>query len=204
MIIAGFAGIGKSHLASREPDKYEDFIARPYRYLLDEDGMADESQEARKADLSLGTHPCWPCNYLNALTHRNGNPGNLLIPSDHQVLNDLAIEGVPFALVYPDKMAKEEYRHRFVERGNSEDFIGIFIGRWESFMKQLKMAPCRYRIILGPGQYLSDVVGQLEEWSSAVVQSSKRNCIQLHKYKERAWERSISGWWGIRRARAGL
>ena len=193
MIIAGFAGIGKSRLAALKPDKYEDCVARPYKYFLDEDDRSDESDEASKADLLSEIHWCWPCNYLNALIHRNGNSRNLLIPSDQRVLKDLRAEGVPYALVYPAQEAKEEYRQRFITRGNSESFLEIFIENWDSFMFNLNNDPCPCRIILGPGQYLSDVAGQLEEWSLIIDPSSDRNGIRLNYYKNKRGIRRMEG-----------
>ena len=193
MIIAGFAGIGKSRLAALKPDKYEDCVARPYKYFLDEDDRSAESDEASKGDCLSEIHWCWPCNYVNSLLHRNANSKNLLIPSDRRVLEDLRTEGVPYALVYPASEAKEEYRQRFISRGNSESFLEIFIDSWDSFMSELNDDPCPYRIILGPGQYLSDVAGQLEQWSSMIAPSSNRNGIRLDYYKNERGIRRMEG-----------
>ena len=99
MIIAGFAGIGKSSLAAMNPEKYSDFVAIPYKYILEPEDQPEESREAKKADPFLPMHPCWPCNYLNALIHRNNDSRVLLIPSDYIVLGYLRMEDIPYILV---------------------------------------------------------------------------------------------------------
>jgi hypothetical protein len=72
------------------------------------------------------------------------------------------MEKIPYVLCYPDKSLKSEYLMRFIERGNTECFIEIFIGRWGNFINSFENDISALKhIVLKSGQYLSDVVDDL-------------------------------------------
>jgi hypothetical protein len=154
MIVAGFSGIGKSYFASLHPDKAIDFVCMPFKYFLDPLAPYDESS---KADPDLVMRPEWPCNYVKAILECPTDK-IILIPSDVWVLHLLAKVNKPYYLCYPKRKAKKEYKKRFIKRGNSDDFLSIFIGDWESFMDGLREDTYGRHIVLKPKQYLSDVL----------------------------------------------
>lgn len=51
---------------------------------------------------------------------------------------------------------KEEYRKRFLERGNTQNFLDVFIDRWDLFMDYLESNPCEHKVILNQREQLSD------------------------------------------------
>ena len=154
MIVAAFAGTGKSYFASLHPDIAVDFVCMPYKYILDPEAHCDESS---KAALDLDWNPEWPFNYVKAILKCPSNK-IILIPSDRRVLHLLEKENVPYFLCYPVKRAKKVYRERYIKRGNSQEFLSIFIGEWEAFMQGLLEDTYGGHIILRPKQYLSDVL----------------------------------------------
>jgi len=155
MIIAAFAGTGKTTLASLYPQKVVDFICMPYKYYLDKNEVDDE---ACKANSDYVLHNDWPYNYVQAIKQNLDNDKILLIPPDIYVLLLLRGEGLPYTICYPEKEAKEIYRNRFIARGNTEEFIDIFIGGWDKFIDSLENDRYGKHIILEADQYLSDVV----------------------------------------------
>jgi len=80
-------------------------------------------------------------------------------PPDSSVLMFLELDQVPYFLCYPHRNVKPVYQKRYIERGNSNNFLDIFIGRWDAFMYALESNNCAAKhIVLDPQQYLSDVV----------------------------------------------
>ena len=154
MIVAGFSGIGKSFFASLHPDCAVDMACMPHKYFLDPKAPYDESS---KADPDLVMRPGWPRNYVKAVLECPSDK-IILIPSDLLVLYLLKKENIPYYLCYPVKRAKKAYRERYIKRGNSQEFLSVFIGEWESFMQGLREDTHGRHIILKPEQYLNDVL----------------------------------------------
>ena len=83
----------------------------------------------------------------------------IIIPSAMEILRLLEYEEIPYFLCYPENTeeSKEEYKRRYTERGNSEDFLNIFINGWDEFMCLLEIDDYGKKFILKPHEYLSDV-----------------------------------------------
>jgi len=155
MIIAAFAGTGKTTLAALYPQTVVDFTCMPYKYLLEQGGSYTE---ASKADPSLILHDDWPLNYFHAIKQNLSGDKILLIPPDFHVLYLLMKEGLDYTLCYPQRSAKESYRKRFLDRENTEEFLDIFIGNWDRFIDGLEMDQYGRHIVLQPNQFLGDVI----------------------------------------------
>jgi len=154
-IIAAFSGVGKSALAKQYPDKVIDFGCMKYKYEIDDEEELTESDKANHDyELIFG----WEDNYVEAIKQNMSDDKILVIPSDYKVLKLLEDEGIPYILCYPQREAKDIYHKRYIERGNSEEFIDIFIGRWDRFMNTLEEDQYGKHIILEPNQFLSDVI----------------------------------------------
>ena len=155
-IIAAYAGTGKTTLAKLYPDKVVDFVCMPYKYYLTElDGNFDESCKANH-DNEMQAN--WPHNYVAAIKEASHERKIIVIPSDFRVLELLRKENISYILCYPQREAKKVYRSRFVNRGNTECFMDIFIGGWDWFMDSLERDAFGQHIVLNPYQYLSDVI----------------------------------------------
>ena len=154
MIIAAYAGTGKTTLAEMYPDNVTDFVCMPYKYHLSPDY---DSGEAGKGNPYNIMREEWPQNYVEAIKSALTTGKTLLIPSDVNVLALLRQEKIPYTLCYPQRDAKEIYRQRFIDRGNTEDFLSIFIDGWDFYIGKLETVEAERRIVLEPHQFLSDV-----------------------------------------------
>ena len=155
MIIAAYAGTGKTTFAKLYPEAIIDFVSMPYKYELDDE---DKRGEAGKANPDNIMRDDWPFNYISAIKQALDSDKILLIPSEFLVLDILKGEKIPYVLCYPQRDAKEIYRKRFLDRGNTEEFIEIFIDRWDEFIEGLERDSYGQHIVLKPDQFLSDVI----------------------------------------------
>ena len=154
MIIAAYAGCGKSTFAKLR-DSALDFHCLPYKYFLDD---AHDCREAGKANLENDMRPEWPYNYVSAIKNVMDDYEYILIPSDFRVLALLEKEQIGYTLVYPRRDAKEEYKKRYIERGNTENFLYIFYEHWDWFTDNLESDNFGTQIILQPHQFINDVI----------------------------------------------
>ena len=155
MIIAAFAGTGKTTLAKLYPQVVIDFVCMPYKYLLEE---TDEYSEASKANPDYILQNDWPCNYVQAIKETLSDNKILLIPTDFFVLSQLAEEGIQYTLCYPQRNAKEVYQKRYIDRSNTKEFLDIFICHWDKYIDSLENDKYGHHIVLSPHQFLSDVI----------------------------------------------
>lgn len=153
MIIAAYAGTGKTTAARLRPQTVVDFVCMPYKYYLTD----NDDGESCKANPDNIMREDWPCNYVAAIKSIMGDSGIILILTDLNVLKLLRQEVIPYYLCYPQRSAKEIYRKRFIDRGNTEEFIDIFIGGWERFVPVLELDDFGRHIVLRSNQYLDDV-----------------------------------------------
>jgi hypothetical protein len=154
-IIAAYAGTGKTTYATLNPETAIDLVCMPHKYHLEQD---NNYCEACKADPNNIMRDDWPFNYVSAIKQSLGNGKIILIPTDWLVLGLLREEKLPYILCYPEKNAKEVYRKRFLDRGNTAEFIEIFIGRWDEFIVSLERDSYGQHIVLKQNQFLSDVI----------------------------------------------
>ncbi|NLG04662.1 MAG: hypothetical protein GX567_12665 [Clostridia bacterium] len=162
MIIAAFAGVGKTYFCDHLEDA-KDFVCMPYKYFLPETDSDNVEHEKAKADFSLQMNPEYPSNYINAILENMELYKYLVIPSDSSVLAGLEDMHIPYILCFPERTAKEEYRRRYLQRGNNEEFIDIFIGGWDNFMKSLQYDEYGAKIILAEDKYLLDVKDRIDK-----------------------------------------
>jgi len=155
-IVAAYAGTGKTTLAKTRPDKYVDFVAMPYKYYLP--NICESESEHHKADFSLEMREEWPQNYVAAILHElEQHNKTLLIPTASNVLQLLQVAKIGYFLCYPMRELKEEYRRRYLSRGNNRDFLSVFIDGWGRFLDSLEASGYGEHITLGAGAYLSNV-----------------------------------------------
>ena len=169
-IIAAFAGTGKTTLAMKYPDLLVDFVAMPYKYYLEDTAFDSESC---KANLNNILQSDWPFNYIEAIKNELVKGKTLLIPSDRNVLSLLETEGLHYALCYPKRNSKEIYRKRYIDRGNTKEFLDVFIGRWDIFMDHLESDSWGQHFVLEPSEYLSDII------MKEILEKSEKNSFKI-------------------------
>lgn len=159
MVIAAFAGVGKTYFGNHV-DGAKDFVCMPYKYgglsLLPQGDSSCAEGERAKANPNYELNPEYPHNYVRAILENSDKYKYLLIPPDWLVLAELACRDIPYILCYPEAGAKETYRKRYIERGNTSDFLDIFIGGWDSFMEFLRKDRHGIHIVLTETEYLTD------------------------------------------------
>lgn len=162
MIIAAFAGTGKTYFCNHV-EGAKDFVCMPYKYFLPETDSDKVEHEKVKADFSLEMNSEYPGNYINAILENVEKYKYLVIPSDSRVLAGLEDRHIPYILCFPERKAKEEYQKRYLQRGNTEEFIDVFIGCWDNFMKSLQHDAYGAKSILAEDEYLFDVKEKIDK-----------------------------------------
>jgi hypothetical protein len=154
MIIAAYAGTGKTSLANNHPNEFVDFACMPYKYVL---SPYSNLEESGKANFNNIMRDEWPYNYVDAILAEKDCGKHLLIPTDLSTLMILRYKEVPYILCYPEREAKEEYRRRFVKRGNSADFIAVFIDMWDYFLEAFEKDDYGKLVVLKQDDYLEKI-----------------------------------------------
>ena len=157
-IVAAFSGVGKSYYCKQNP-KAVDFVVMPYKYSNFYEVAAVAEGESIKAHGDLLLRENWQNVYFDALMevyHRESDKV-FVIPSVDYVLFRLAARGIPYLLVYPHRDLKEVYRQRYIDRGNTQEFLDVFIGDWDYWMDSLRRHGGTHMELL-EDIYLSDVL----------------------------------------------
>lgn len=119
IVIAGFAGIGKSMLASKYNNVIDleimDFKWHYEEEISDVEKKKGNSQKTRKKE--------WPENYIDAIQIATTNYDITLISTDDEILNELDKKEIEYILCFPTLDCKNEYLERYRKRGNTEGFV---------------------------------------------------------------------------------
>lgn len=150
-IISGFPGTGKSTAAKLLPGIVFDLESSDFHWI------------DPKAEVKV-QHPKWPANYISAIralafeTDGLKNYRDLLyvvISAHKEILDRLDELGIDYAVSYPDITAKEEYIQRYIDRGNTPEFIAKLDANYEKFIADIR-SHGKPEIPLAEGQYLFD------------------------------------------------
>lgn len=99
----------------------------------------------------------FPSNYLRDIKEYIGKTELLLVGCQPQVLARLHEMKISFVLIYPERGLKAQYVQRFQQRDSGQSFIDLLAREWDSFLDFLESQEGCRKIVLGDGQYLSDV-----------------------------------------------
>lgn len=161
MIIAAYSGTGKSTFAARFQNAM-DVASMPWHRILPPK-ESEEENERGKGRMDVFTDPLYPDNYIIEILKAEREHDFALIPTDMQVVRRLREEyGRKVVLCYPADELKEEYRERFIARGNGEDFLYFFIEQWDSFLEPVREYEDAVHIVMGTGEYLTDLKERLD------------------------------------------
>ncbi|HHU16609.1 MAG TPA: hypothetical protein GXZ70_00070 [Clostridiales bacterium] len=157
MIIAGYAGVGKTYFSENTENAIE-IPSMPYSWILPKNTYrsAKESEKEKGAFYHLA-NPLFPMNYVFEILKAERSYKYVIIPTVECVLKVLQEKyDRDCILVYPEASLKAEYRQRYITRGNSDSFMSLFIDGWEERLEGLR-ANKGVHIPLAKGEYLSDV-----------------------------------------------
>lgn len=114
-VIAAFTGTGKTYFCSKHEEAL-DLVCMPYKY---ENLPLEYEPEKCKANSENIISMDWPFNYIDEIILRLPQYRYVVIPSDSMGCSMLREEQIPCYLCYPQRSLKEEYRKRFLQRGNT-------------------------------------------------------------------------------------
>ena len=160
MIIAGYAGIGKTTFCEKHSGEALDLICMPFKYtnFYEVSGSCGED-EGIKAHDGLKLREKWELYYYWAIKYlfQYCPEKYIIIPTVRSVMSLLDADDIPYTVVYPDVVLKDEYEERYRRRGDSQNFLDVFIEGWEYMLQDLDKYGEK-QIVLKRGQYLADVI----------------------------------------------
>ena len=102
----------------------------------------------------------FPENYIEHIKSGldNESVDKILVSSHIDVRDALVKNGISCVLVYPDRSLKDEYIQRYKDRGNNDAFVKLLDNNWDTWMDEMDNMNAPYKVKLGKGQYLTDVI----------------------------------------------
>lgn len=153
-IVAGFPGVGKSECVRRD-NSCLDSDSSMYSWKYDEHGNAEVDDTGKRI-----RNPEFPGNYIAYIKSQLGKVPAIFV-STHAVVRDALVEAdIPFNLVYPDKLSRDDYIDRYIRRGSPQTFVNMIGENWDGFLSELDSQDSCHRMVLSRGQHLADVLDQ--------------------------------------------
>jgi hypothetical protein len=102
----------------------------------------------------------FPANYIEHIERNIQDPkvDKILVSSHKDVRDALVKKGIPYVLVYPNREIKDEYIQRYKDRGNNDTFVDLLDKNWDNWMDEMDNQEGCYKVKIGSGQYLTDVI----------------------------------------------
>lgn len=199
MIIAAYAGCGKTTLANKYPDKCIEIPSMPYARILPE--ISEElpvDLEKEKAALYHVDNPLFPYNMVAAILEAEQESQFVIIPPAMPVINMLQrVYERTVVLCYPEDNLGEEYRRRFLERGNSEIFCELFADGLKAKIEVLKANTTPFHIVLGSHEFLTDKFDEIEEIYKSCPQNPV-TCPEISVMYNIIKEKKKHLWFGLK------
>ena len=150
IVIAGFAGIGKSTLS----EKYENIINLDSVFFKfkNVDGLSEE--EIKNIEIKEEI-PNWEANYMEEILKKRNQYDIVLVPSQPRLLPWYEKYEIEYILCYPHKDYINEYFKRYEERGNNEYFINKMRNGYQEEYEIWKQKEV-LKFILEENEYLED------------------------------------------------
>ncbi|MDK2899133.1 MAG: hypothetical protein PWQ10_320 [Patescibacteria group bacterium] len=151
IIIAGFAGIGKTTLAK----KYKNVIdIESSYYKWDNTGLEYTNTENRKG-IVLPENPNWPNNYINKIKEAQLMYDIVLVWVHPDALDIYDKEKLEYIIIYPSKDSLSIYKQRYYNRGNTEKYISRIIDTYDMRKRQFDKKNAQ-KVILENDETLED------------------------------------------------
>ncbi len=164
LLIMAYMGTGKTELENRY-DNVVDFDFQDYKYIYDE-SIRHLPLEQRKGSTNLRVeNPNYPENFLTDAV-KLLNEGKIVVSPfinhvfkafDHFDIRS-RVDNLRIILVCPTRDNFQEYVERFKQRGNSDSFIARREKEFPNLVDLFQEANDYERIIMEPGQYLSEAL----------------------------------------------
>ena len=151
IVIAGFAGIGKTTLAK----KYKNVIdLDSAEFVYDDSNMLHIPFEKRKGE-KRNPNINWPNNYINAIKEAIQQYDLILVWDRQDIIKEYIKNDINFTLCYPTKEDLPQYIERFRNRGNTEKYIKMKLKQYDEKIKLFENLE-KEKIILTQNQTLEN------------------------------------------------
>ncbi len=209
MIIAAYAGTGKTTFANQIHSAI-DIKSMPYAWFLPRLGDTNAEFEAAKGAMDHVRNPLYPRNMVLDILKAEREYAYVIMPTVSEAIDILQEEfGREVVLCYPEDGLEEEYRQRYIARGNSGSFLRLFVDNMDQFIEPLKTNKKAMHLVLKSGEYLSDRLDALtalrrnvktepvseellSEFRDALKEDGRENWIYLRKGATREFYCSIA------------
>lgn len=141
LVIAAFPGCGKSvyyqynsvYSSPLGKLKIVDLDSSAYSWIYDNFGHKTSERSSE-----------FPNNYVTAIKRLLRKEQIILVSTHSSVLEALYNAKIPFVLVYPKDtiINMKEWKARFMDRGNTQQYIASQMENWSNYIKQLD--DCKY------------------------------------------------------------
>lgn len=178
IIISAFPGTGKSFIVKNK----EELLGLENLKILDSDSsnfswMPGEVNKIR--------NPKFPQNYIEHIKKELTEGTDVIFVSSHSAVRRALQENhLKYYLVYPinNTINKTIYKNRFIERGNSEEFINAVMNNWEVWIDDMNHDKYPVKIILSAEKYLFDYIFTIIKMDKN-RKNKVNNCFHI-KYEE--------------------
>ncbi len=152
LIIAGFAGIGKTTLAK----KYKNVIdLESSLFKWDNTGLEDIPVEKRKGLSTRKENKDWPNNYISEIKKQSIVYDVVLVWIRPDVLELYDKNDIEYVMCFPDKESLNIYVQRYIERGNNKDYIEGIVNNYDEMINKF-MEKDKKKIVLSGNETLED------------------------------------------------
>lgn len=198
MIIAAYAGCGKTTLAEKYSDICVEVASMPHARILPvEKEETNRNFEEEKAAEYHVDNPIYPYNMVAEVLALEKQYKYVIIPTVQRAIDILQKEyGRSIILCYPEDNLEEEYREHYLQRGNTEVFCEIFADGMQEFLKGLKENKEAYHFRLKSGEYLMDKFDEFEDICSKFPASVLKQ-DKIEELKQNIQERKKNIWLSI-------
>ncbi len=158
LVIAGFAGIGKTTLAKKYSNVI-DIESSPYKY--DYSMYNNIDYEKLKGNKERIKNTDFPQNYIDAINKAKQKYDVVLVWLCDEAIGIYKKFGIEFVVCYPNIEAFEGYKQRYISRGNPPTWIDSVVSYYDEFVIN-NLEKFNYgKIILSKGETLEDKFIQL-------------------------------------------
>lgn len=151
IVIAGFAGVGKTTLAKKYTNVI-DIESSPYKW--DYTNMDTSNLEKLKGTKNRKINSDFPQNYIKAIKDAQLKYDIVLVwIHPEEILPYYDSNNIDYYLCFPSKDAFKDYEDRFINRGNNRDYIDKVLNSYDKSYEQFKQNPHK-KIVLECGETL--------------------------------------------------
>ena len=172
IVVYRFAGIGKTYICNKFENAC-DLEEEMFRYL-----SIDHNNIERNKGISKKENEDFPNNYFRAIEEA-------LLKYDYVFVSYNAIKycqehGIKYMLFFPSLNQKKDYLNRYIQRGNSQNFIDNLAENYEKFIKkESKDSYAEEIVFLKKNEFLEDSFKRLGLIKKEKLLPYKRQQVSL-------------------------